>query len=720
MKLFFKWLFKLLWRVEVVGLEHYHAVDQKQTPLLIVSNHVSLLDGPLIDLFIPGRTTFMIHADHTQGWWQKLILKMADFVEVDMHNPLAAKHMIQALKQGKQGMIFPEGRISTTGGLMKVYDGTALVADRAKAMILPVHIEGPQYSRFSYLDGRVRWTPRNWFPKIRIYLRPAQSLAVDKQLKGHARHQQLKTAIYLLMRDQRFWCEYQPQTLMQALVSAQKRYPHTHYSVKDAQGRALSLKKLTLAARVLGYALTQQLNRNEHPIGLMLPNVSAMPASFFALQAYGKLPALLNFSAGITAVKSACHTAKIQQIITSRQFIEMAELEPLIEALQPDIDIIYLEEVREQIGLGIKLRALLRPLKQLEGMKQDPNAPACVLFTSGSEGLAKGVVLSHNNLISNIHQISAMFHLLPNDGIVNALPTFHSFGLTAGLLWPLFKGARVELYPTPLHYHVIPELIYQSNARLFFATDTFYKGYAKKADPYDFYSIEALVAGAEKLKESTRRLYADRFHVPMFEGYGVTEAAPVLAVNVPQACVHGSVGQLVPGIEAKLEAVDGVEGGRLWVRGPNIMLGYWLADNPGVLARLHDGWYDTGDIVNIDAQGYVHILGRAKRFAKIGGEMVSLSAIEQALAPLVEDKHIIALAVDDDLKGQRIVLLTDADNLTKQQVIETLKTAGLSDLSIPKTLAVIEDIPLLGNGKINYPQVERDFHQLNAPPASGG
>jgi acyl-[acyl-carrier-protein]-phospholipid O-acyltransferase/long-chain-fatty-acid--[acyl-carrier-protein] ligase len=322
-------------------------------------------------------------------------------------------------------------------------------------------------------------------------------------------------------------------------------------------------------------------------------------------------------------------------------------------------------------------------------------------------------VLSHQNLIANIEQISAMFALLPSDGVFNALPTFHSFGLTAGLLWPILSGARVELHPSPLHYHLIPERIYQTNARLFFATDTFYKGYARKADPYDFYSIDALVAGAEKLKPETRQLYADRFHKPIFEGYGVTETAPVLAVNIPQKCKHGTVGQFVPGIEWRLEPVEGLsDGGRLWVKGPNVMLGYFFADQPGVLQPPEQGWYDTGDLAEVDEEGFVTLLGRAKRFAKIAGEMISLAAIEAAINPACSSGQVVAVRRADSHKGECIGLVTDDVNLTKHHIIQMLKNAGLPEIAIPKTIWVIEQIPLLGTGKVDYMAIEEHLKQI--------
>jgi len=353
------------------------------------------------------------------------------------------------------------------------------------------------------------------------------------------------------------------------------------------------------------------------------------------------------------------------------------------------------------------LRAILTPVSSLKGYGVEENAPAVVLFTSGSEGVPKGVVLSHRNLTSNVNQISAMLTLLPGEQLFNALPTFHSFGLTAGLLWPILKGGRVFLYPSPLHYGVIPEMIYTLNVKLLFGTDTFFSGYAKKADPYDFYSVRYMVAGAEKLRPETRRLYADRFHTPILEGYGVTETAPVLAVNMPLSFKNGTVGQLVPGVEYKIRPIEGIEeGGALCVKGPNVMLGYLMPNQPGVLQAPEDGWYDTGDVVSVDQQGFITIKGRAKRFAKIGGEMISLTAVESYINQYSPEGHHVVVSVADERKGEQLILVTNDDGLSRQTVKEAAKRVQVSELMVPKTVILVEEIPVLGTGKTNYPAVQ--------------
>ncbi|MBN2866859.1 MAG: AMP-binding protein [Thiotrichales bacterium] len=708
MKWLAKLILKMLFRVEVRGLEHFKKIEAGQESALIVANHVSLLDGPLLATFLTGNITFMIDEKHTHKWYERYLLSFVNFFTVDMHSPFAAKHMIEELKKGNHCMIFPEGRISTTGSLMKIYEGTAMVADHSKAAILPVFIEGAQYSKLSYLDGtHFAFSPRKWFPKITLTVLPPQRIEFPAELKGRQKHHYLKNAIYLLMRDSSFFGQHQPSSLWQALNESVHKYGGKATCVEDFNGVVLSRKKLMLGSQILGNKLHKKLT-GQTRVGVLLPNVSGLAATFFALKAYGYVPAMLNFTAGLGPMKSACETAELKTLITSRKFVDVFELGSVIEALSDIVTILYLEDIRADIGLGDKLAALFGNPQKLPGYSQTLEQEAVILFTSGSEGAPKGVVLSNQNVLSNINQISAMVTLLPGEQLFNALPTFHSFGLTAGLLWPILKGAKVYLYPSPLHYGVIPELIYQLNVKVLFGTDTFFSGYAKKAQPYDFYSIRALVAGAEKLRPETRRLYADKFHVPIYEGYGVTETSPVLSVNTPTSFKTGTVGQFVPGVEYRLEAVPGItDGGRLFVKGPNIMKGYLMPDQPGILQPPKDAWHDTGDIVDVDSEGFVSIKGRAKRFAKIGGEMISLTAVESYINNASPEGHHVVVAVADERKGEQLILVTNDESLSRQTVKDAAKAAEVAEIMIPRTVILVEKIPVLGTGKTNYPEVQK-------------
>ena len=707
-KLVAKGLFKLFYRVEVQGLEHYYAVDQTEQPLLIISNHVSTLDGPLLDLFIPGETTFMVDSSHTEKWYERFILSMSHYFTVDLHSPYAAKHMIEELKQGKQCMIFPEGRITTTGSLMKVYQGTAMVAQKSDAAVLPVNIGGAVYSKFSYLDGtKFAFMKQFWFPKITINLQPAQKIKPAEGLKGHAKHLFLNQQVFRLLRDGGYYGSVKNQSIFSALLQAKSAYNQNETCVEDVNKQSLNLKKLTLASVILGKQLHRVLE-DESRVGLMLPNVSGMPATFFALQAYGHVPAMINFTSGISAIRSACQTAELKSIITSKKFVDAFELQSLVDELAAEVQFIFLEDIRAKIGGLDKILGLMTSPKSLQGHHKDPQSEAVVLFTSGSEGVPKGVVLSHQNLVSNVEQTHSMLTLLPGQQLLSALPTFHCFGLTAGMLWPILKGAKVFMYPSPLHYAIVPEMVYQTNARYIFGTDTFFGGYARKADPFDFYSIGALIAGAERLRPETRELYAQKFHQPIYEGYGVTETTPVLSVNIPTAFKHGSVGQFVAGVEYRLESVPGIdEGGRLFVKGPNIMLGYLMPDNPGVLLPPKEGWHDTGDIVDVDIDGFVWIKGRAKRFAKIGGEMVSLTAVESYINEASPEGHHVVVAVADERKGEQLVLVTDDTTLSRRTVMDAAKATQVTELMIPKTVILVELVPIMGTGKTNYPEVQK-------------
>jgi len=707
-KLVVKVWFKLFYRVEVKGLQNYQQAVNSNRPILIIANHVSLLDGPLLDLFIPGETTFMVDSSHTKKWYERFILSMSHFFKVDIHSPYAAKNMIDELKKDNQCMIFPEGRITTTGSLMKVYEGTGLIADKTNAAVLPVYISGAVYSRFSYLDGtKFAFIKRMWFPKIQLHIQPHATISVEKSLKSHEKHRHYKQVVFNLLRDASFNAGVVEHSLFASLVEAKKQFWAKDICIEDINDQKLSLKKLTQASVILGKALHKNL-KDQECVGLMLPNVSGMPATFFALQAYGYIPAMINFTAGQAAIESACKTAELQTIVTSKKFVEAFEIESLIEGLSETVNFLYLEDVRSQIGLFSKLAGLVTPVSSLKGYKSAFDSEAVVLFTSGSEGVPKGVVLSHENIINNIEQIHAMFNVYSYDKVFNALPTFHCFGLTAGLLWPILKGSKVFLYPSPVHYGVVPEMVYQTNSTFIFGTDTFYSGYARKADQFDFYSIKAMVAGAERLRPETRELYANKYHKPLFEGYGVTETTPVLAVNTPMGYKHGSVGQFVPAIEYRLEAIPGIEeGGRLHVKGPNIMLGYLLPDQPGIVQQPLDGWHDTGDIVDVDEDGYVWIKGRAKRFAKIGGEMVSLTAVETYINLASPDGHHVVVAVPDERKGEQLVLVTDDDTLSRKTVTDAAKSKQVSDLMIPKTVILVEQVPILGTGKTNYPEVQK-------------
>jgi acyl-[acyl-carrier-protein]-phospholipid O-acyltransferase/long-chain-fatty-acid--[acyl-carrier-protein] ligase len=414
---------------------------------------------------------------------------------------------------------------------------------------------------------------------------------------------------------------------------------------------------------------------------------------------------MLNFTAGAANILSACKAANVNHVLTSHAFVEQAKLGPVIAEIEKQVAIVWLDDLRTTIGFSDKVMGYLHKARPLEKRKADDTA--VILFTSGSEGTPKGVVLSHRNILSNAAQAASRIDFHSGDKVFNILPVFHSFGLTAGTILPLISGVPVYFYPSPLHYRIIPELIYASNATIIFGTDTFLNGYARSAHPYDFRSIRYCFAGAEPVRASTRETFMEKFGVRILEGYGVTEAAPVISLNTPMFNRSGTVGKIMPGMEYRLEPVPGIEtGGRLFVRGANVMTGYLRAENPGVLETLENGWHDTGDIVTIDDEGFIAIRGRAKRFAKIGGEMISLAAVE-ALAGEFWPGHLSAVSsVPDAKKGERLVMLTDAPNATRADFLAFAKSKGAMDMMVPAEIR-ISKVPVLGSGKIDFVEARK-------------
>jgi acyl-[acyl-carrier-protein]-phospholipid O-acyltransferase/long-chain-fatty-acid--[acyl-carrier-protein] ligase len=706
-------LFKTFFGLEVRGLENLPKPGERA---IIAPNHVSLLDAPLLHALMPSHSAYAVDTMIATTWWARPFLKLARFYTIDPTRPLGMRHLIQVVKDGSSLVIFPEGRLTVTGGLMKVYDGTAMIADKADAPIIPVRVDGLERSHFGYLTSAQ--TKKAWFPKTTVTILPPVRLKVDPTLRGKARRLAAGAALQDVMTDSAVLTTPIDQTLFEALVAARKTRDTGKPAIEDPLGSKLSYKTLIVGAQVLGAKLAPMLPGQGETVGVLLPNSAGVAVTFFALQTIGRVPAMLNFTAGPANVVAACTAAKVSVVLTSRVFVEKGHFENLVAAIEGVAKVIYLEDVRASVTFLDKMKGLAQGGRPQ--VTRDFNAPAAILFTSGSEGQPKGVVLSHRNLLANCAQSLTRVACNGSDKVFNALPVFHSFGLTAGLLMPLVAGVPVYLYPTPLHYRIIPELVYQSNATIMFGTDTFLSGYARVAHPYDFARVRLVLAGAEAVKDRTRQLYMDRFGVRILEGYGVTETAPVLAINTPLANKAGTVGRLSPLMQARLEPVPGIEhGGRLYVRGPNVMLGYYRTENPGVLEPPADGWYDTGDIVEIDAQGFIAIKGRAKRFAKIGGEMISLSAVEALAAELWPSLITVVVALPDQRKGERLALLTTDASPTREAFSQFARRKGATELMVPADIFVVGKIPLLGSGKPDYVAALELAKQALAGKASG-
>jgi acyl-[acyl-carrier-protein]-phospholipid O-acyltransferase/long-chain-fatty-acid--[acyl-carrier-protein] ligase len=703
-------ILRAFYRLEVTGKEN---IAKAGPNAVIALNHVSFLDAAVAIALLDKDPVFAIDSGIAQRWWVKPFLKLTRAMPLDPTKPLATRTLINAVRGGDSLVIFPEGRLTVTGSLMKVYDGAGLIAEKTGVKVVPVRIEGLESTLFSYLNGlQVR---RRWFPKVKVSVIEPCELTVDPALRGKARRMAAGAALYQIMSDLIFRTTDTNRTVFRAVIDAANEHGAGRLAVEDPVTGGLSYRKLLIGARVIGAKLAERTEVGE-AVAVLLPNANAAVVSIVGLMSAGRVPAMINFTAGPANILSACRTAEVKTFVTSRTFIEKGRLEHIIEAVSPVVDVVYLEDLRKTVTRMDKIRGLLGWAKPL--VPSNPDDRAAVLFTSGSEGTPKGVVLSHRNMLSNVAQASARIDFGRQDKVFNVLPVFHSFGLTAGVVLPLISGVPIYLYPSPLHYRIVPELVYQTNATVLFGTDTFLNGYARSAHAYDFRSLRYVVAGAEPVKDASRRVYMDKFGLRILEGYGVTETAPVLALNTPMFNRSGTVGRLLPGIEPRLEPVPGIaEGGRLHVRGPNVMMGYLMADKPGVLQPPAEGWHDTGDIVVIDRDGFVAIKGRAKRFAKIGGEMVSLAAIEALASECWPDAPSAAATVPDEKKGERIIMVTEQADATRLSFQLFAKAKGATELMIPAEVVVVETVPVLGTGKLDFPAVTQLVRSRFARPA---
>src|SRR3984885_647404 len=690
-------LMRMLFRVTVTGDPAAFHNDRT----LIVANHESFLDGFLLALFLPVAATFVVHTEVTKNAAFRWLLRFVPHLAVDSASPLAIKQIVRLVETGEPVVIFPEGRLTITGSLMKVYDGAGFVAARTSATVGPVRIEGSGRSYFGRLAGIY---PLKLFPKIRIAIQPRRTIAMPKLPSAKLRRRRAGELMRRILLDM-LVATRPARTLFAAFLDAKTTFGARYRLVEDVRMQEESYGSLLRMA--IGLArLIRPFTLEGEIVGVMTPNAAPTLALILALSATKRVPAMLNYTAGVDGLRAACIAAGIKNILASRSFVEKAKLAPVLDQLT-EVRVHYLEDLKAAFGLVDRLAVLVHQyMPSVIAVAQQPEDPAIVLFTSGSEGKPKGVVHTHASILSNVAQIRALADFTPLDKFMIALPVFHSFGLTCGAIMPLVSGCKVFLYPTPLHYRVIPELVYDRNCTVLFGTSTFLGNYAKHAHPYDFGRLRYVVAGAEKLSENVRNLWIEKFGIRVLEGYGVTECAPVIAVNVPMACRTGSVGQLVPGMECELEPVPGIDsGGVLHVKGPNVMKGYFLYDQPGVIQppkSLREGWYSTGDIVFVDEDDFVHIRGRVKRFAKIAGEMVSLEVVERIATTAAPGFVHAASTRTDPAKGEALVLFTTAVGLGREQLLAAAKSFGAPELAVPRVVESVNAIPLLGSGKTDY------------------
>ena len=708
MKLLLRLLVRLCFRFRA-----YHtAALTTPGPVLLVPNHVSWLDWLFLAAVLDDDWKFVTSSTTAQTSWlhRKMMINARTF-PVDNTSPYAVRDMAEHLKRGGRLVLFAEGRITLSGSLMKVYDGTGFLIRQTNAKVVTCYLRGATRVRFVRHHG---WT--RWFPRVTAHFSEALTAPVIENVSNLIARQKVTTWLRDRMTLQQFETEMEfgPPNLLAAVAETAANIPG-RIALEDVTFQELTYRRLLVGADVLAGEWRRRLSPvTSERVGVLLPNVNTQPVTLLSLWAAQKVPAMLNFSTGIPVMLLCTQLAGLKHIITSRQFLEKARLNiaPLAET---GIAFHYLEDIRPEISGFAKFAALTRHTWNCgAGLRDTPLAAedtAVVLFTSGSEGVPKGVELSHRNLLANVRQAIAVIDVTDADRFFNALPMFHSFGLLGGTLFPLVRGCYTFLYPSPLHYRVVPTLVYDKACTVLLGTNTFLNGYARKAHPYDFNSLRYLIAGAEKVQTATLDTWARKFGVRILEGYGATECSPMISLNTRMEPSIGSAGRLVPGLEHKLEPVEGVEeGGRLFVRGPNVMKGYLNPDAQAKFAAL-GGWYDTGDIVHVDADGYLHIRGRMKRFAKVSGEMVSLTAVEDALAGAFPQFGLrCAVAVitkPDEDKGEKLVAVTNEPKLQLADLRAAIKANGLSNLCAPREIVVVASIPKLGTGKTNYRELEK-------------
>ena len=696
---------------------HNEAVLRTPGPVLLVPNHTSWLDWLFVGVCLDEDWKFVVSSVTARATWlhRRVMLNRRTF-PVDPTSPYGVRHMAEYLAKNGRLVLFAEGRISRTGSLMKLFDGTGFLLHKTRARVITCHLRGAERVLFSPNPG---W--REVFPRVTAHF----SELLSPPEMAHVPVAQARARLTGWLRDQMVGqqfaveSEFGAATLPEAIMEIALRQPR-RVVLQDATMKGLNYRRLLTGVDVLAREWEWRLREDPDRVGVLLPNVNAMPAVLLSLWRQGRQPAILNFSTGVATMMACARLAGLRTVITSRLFLGRLKL--TLEPFEREgIRLVYLEDVRAEISRGSKLRGAVRSRFRPRQVLASPAVAgdtAVILFTSGSEGMPKGVELSHGNLMANIRQMLSVIDIMDTDRFFSAMPLFHSFGLLAGLLAPLVRGVYSFLYPTPLHYRLIPAVFYSLDCTVMFGTNTFLNGYARKAHPYDFRSLRYLIAGAEKLQENTVDTWCRKFGVRPIEGYGVTECSPAICVNTGQNTRIGSVGRMLPGMDYRIEPVDGVpEGGRLFVRGPNVMRGYLNAEADAAFKALR-GWYDTGDLARVDEEGFVHLLGRLKRFAKISGEMVSLAAVEEALAGAFPQFglrcEVAVVSRPDEEKGEVLVAATNEPRLKLEHLREAIRGKGLTNLCVPRDLQVVREIPKLGTGKTNHRELERILAERGA------
>ena len=706
---FLRFIFKAS-KVNVVWLK-----NQRKYPktVLYISNHVSTLDILFLYAFLPERLCFAIKKRALKDWKIRFFMRYADLVPFNPLDPLDVKNIVARLEKGQSCVIFPEDKITKTGNLMKIYEAAGVLADRANVPFVPVWIDGAQYGYCSRLKNKKDRRP---FPRTTITVQKPIDFKISEQ--GRKNRNYISNEIYQLMQNIAFKASFRPTASFFAeFMRAAKNNAHDGLFsrpkvARDIEGTKYSYKDLCMKAYQYGGKFKKFIAHQE-TVGILLGNSMLTLFTLLGLLAYERVPAMLNHTSGMANVLSTLHTTKVKTVLTSKTFVEQNNLQAIIEAIKVQgILVVYLEDLQAKIKFKEVLRSWFLYKRKYIPFSHGGNKRAVILFTSGSEGQPKAIVLSHQNIIANVRQFSSTIDINRTDLLFCCLPMFHSFGLVVGVFAPLLSGGRVFIYPSPLHYRNIPEAIYDSGATILLGTDSFLRSYARVAHPFDMHTLRFVFGGAEPIQSETRHLWMERFGIRILEAYGSTECSPLVTINNRIFCNFHSIGKILPGIEYKLKQIDGIEeGGSLMVKGPNVMLGFMSAANPGVVIAPAGGWYDTGDVVSLDDMGFVYLKGRLKRFAKIGGEMVSLPSLENLVKKAYPDLEFecTAVAIPHDTKGEQIILVTTSDKITAEVLTPFIKQQGYTELYLPKAIVYRKELPILGSGKRDFVTLKKEI-----------
>ncbi len=704
-------LVRCFYRVTVLGINNL-----PEGGFLLLPNHISWVDAIVLQLACPRPIRYIIDQEFYRKPTLRLLLRLVGCIPIDArHSHSAIRAATEKIAEGEIVCLFPEGQLERAGTLLRLQRGYELISRHANALVVPAWLDQLWGSIFSFQGGR-------FFTKFPKRIPYPVTIAFGKPLKAEAAD--IATVREELLRLGEFCFSRRPSLdrhLAEECVRGLKHRPFATAVIDGTDDSKLSRAKLLGAAAALSRHLQKEFS--DERIAIVLPASKGSMLANLAVTLAGKVPVDLNFTIGRAANESCCKRANLRVAISATQFMErlkdfpwpehVLKLDELMPRMKRQIILWWM------MSILVPTRLLLRLLKI---PKEGGHAEAVLLFTSGTTGEPKGVVISHRNVVGNVSQFRQLLDATKHDAILASLPFFHTFGSTVTLWYPLIEGVRIVTYPNPLEAAKNAALIERYKLTLLLATPTFLRGYLRKAEPNKLRSLRLVITGAEKLPLDLAKNFEERFNQRVFEGYGLTETSPVVSVNLPEpqptkpgehvqpSSRLGSVGKMAPGIAAEIREPETDrklslhETGMFWLRGVNIFEGY-LHDPERTANVLQDGWLKTGDLGRFDEDGFLYIEGRLSRFSKIGGEMVPHEAIESKIVDLLglsgrDERPIAIMGVQDEAKGEALVLLSAVD-IDLAELRKKLHEAGVPNLWVPKHVQRINSIPVLASGKLD-------------------